>query len=194
MTYHEPFNVLHSDEVYITLTVMNDESDEPFLNSYLIGHAQSMSWKFAWDTKVYRAIGDPAMGSDVFRNRLGAEGVLNSVILKRHRDVPFDFIDIGAKLILGQYEYGGFGKKPSFGLRQTFLPFTEIELVIWAVDINRGYKFNRIVPISAEGGIKQGEFASDVFKFISLDVSDIQGGGVPAKGSPIVAYGQDGSH
>ena len=189
----QQYSILHSDEVLLSLTVIGNDGDKPLFQNYPIGYAQSMDWSFDWDTRIYRAIGDPPMGSDVFRNKLGAEGILNSVILKRHKDVPYEFVDIGAKLILGQYEYDGLGKKTSFGFSQAYLPYSEIELIIYAVSINRGYKFNRIVPVSAKGKIDQGDFGRETFRFISLDVSDFQGNR-EARPSPIIAYGQDGSH
>ena len=157
---------LHSDDVIIQLHVEGNEGDEPFFNNFTIGFAESINWKYNWNTKIYRPIGGPPLGSDIFRNNLTAQGQLKAVVLRKHPEVDMTYIDIGTKLILGQYDYEGFGK----GIGGTKLFYNDIQLSFYAVSAKKGYVFKRIIPTSVEGGVVRGEFLAETMTFNALDV------------------------
>jgi len=161
MSYHKPYNYLHSDEVYIALRCEDKEG----LEYFPIGDAQRIRWRYRWTAEPYYAIGDDMFPSEIFRDKFVAEGELEKLVLKKHRDVRQDLIDLGAMLILGEIKHPRF---PSI----TF-PYSSVNLVFYAISLNEGYEFSRIIITDVDGGIDEGEFAREKISFIASRVEKV---------------------
>jgi len=172
MSYSTQNNTIHADDVAIFLTVKGQRDDEFLFQNFPIGFADKLSWRYVWNTRTYRAIGDDnPLGSDIFRNNLSAEGQLSSVVIK-HSSANFDYIDIGTKLLLGTYDLKHQVGSGFDNVGELLIPFSDVRLRFYAQGVGKGYVFSRITPTSVEGGINQGQFMAETLSFTALDVKE----------------------